>query len=65
MTDVPLRLAGEPMLLLRGVEADTYGRAWERFRESGYDQRLAPSAAPGPDMQALYDTFDRGDWPPA
>ena len=39
-------------------------RAHRRWRESGYDRRLAPTAHPDAERQSAYDAWDRGEWPP-
>ena len=49
---------------LGGAAGGRFQKAVRRWRESGYDDRLRPSANPTPEKQALYDAYDRGDWPP-
>jgi len=47
-----------PDVLSTGVDAERFEQAMSRWRDSGYDMRLAPYAYPADDTQLHYDLFD-------
>lgn len=53
-----------PMAFLTGEAGEQYALATVRWRHSGYDKRLAPVINPDEAQRALYDAYDRGEWPP-
>ena len=52
------------MAVATGEAGKRLASAFRRWRESGYDRRLAPTAYPDEERQATYDAWDRGQWPP-
>jgi len=54
---------GDPRPFPSYVVGRRLARAYRRWRESGYDRRLTPTAAPDSERQAAYDAYDRGKWP--
>ncbi len=50
--------------LVTGEAGERLARAYRSWRASGYDRRLAPTAHPDEELQAAYDAYARGDWPP-
>ena len=70
MTDLPPEIPGSPEdprpypSYVGGEAGERLARAYQRWRESGYDERLRPQAYPDAEQQALYDLYDSGRWPP-